>query len=187
MYSERMMQNRLKKMKKELEEHFDKRNEYMLDKIFEGNIIILGPEDLIKHLTEDNNLKIDAFRFEGKLTGYMFNDGKEFHTLYLAEKNEDLKKFLIDVSKNTDISTDTFAGLSIFNDKDTGNYGILAYDLKDKEFSRDNVKKAIEKVLPKADNMFNSAVNDSIQEFTEMMMLENLVNIVAKNKKKIAK
>lgn len=189
MYSERMMQTRLKKIKKELEEHFNKRNEYILDKIFQGNIIILGPEDLIKHLTEVKNLKIEAVRFEGKLTGYMFKDGKEFHTLYLAEKNEDLKKFLIDVSKNTDISPDTFVGFSIFNDKDadTGNYGILAYDLKDNEFSKDNVKKAIEKVLPTTDDMFNSTVKDSVQEFTEKIMLTELMNITAKNKKKVAK
>lgn len=187
MYSERMMQNRLKKMKKELEEHFDKRNEYILDKIFDGNMIILGPEDIIRHLIEDKNLKIDTFRFEGKLTGYIFKDEKEFHTLYLVEKNEDLKKFLTDASKKPDIDIDTIVGFSIFNDKDKGNYGILSYDLKDKEFNRDNVKNVIEYVLPEADRMFNSVVNGSIQEFTEMMMLENLMNIAAKNKKKIAK
>lgn len=187
MYSERMMQNRLKKIKKELEEHFDKRNGYILDKIFQGNIIILGPEDLIKHLIGVKNLKIEVMRFEDKLTGYMFKDGKEFHTLHFAEKNEDLRKFLIDASRRPDINIDKIAGFSIFNDKNTGNYGILSYDLKDEEFNRHNVKKAIEYVLPNVDRMFSSTVNDSIQEFTDRIMLENLMNIATKNKKKIAK
>lgn len=180
-----MMQVKLKKIKKELEEHFDKRNEYILDKIFQGNIIILGPENLIKYLTEIKNLKIEAMKFEDKLTGYKFRDGKEFHTLYFAEKNEDLRNFLIGVSGDADINIDAIAGFSIFNDEDK--YGILSYDLKDDEFNRQNVKKVIEYVLPKVDKMFNSAVNDSVRGFTEMVMLENLMSIATRNKKKIAK
>lgn len=185
MYGERMMQVKLKKIKKELEEHFDKRNEYILDKIFQGNIIILGPENLIKYLTEIKNLKIEAMRFEDKLTGYKFRDTKEFHTLYFAEKNEYLRDFLIGASGEPDINIDTIVGFSIFNDKDS--YGILSYDLKEEEFNRDNVKKVIEYVLPEVDKMFNSAVNDSLQGFTEMVMLENLMNIAVNKKKKIAK
>lgn len=93
MHNERVMRFRLKKIKKELDKHFDKRNEHILDKIYEGNIIILGPENIIKRLKEVNNLKIEEMRFEDKLTGYVFKDAKEFHTLYITEKNEDLRKF----------------------------------------------------------------------------------------------
>lgn len=167
-----------------MEEHFDKRNEYILDKIFQGNIIILGPENLIKLLKEEKNLKIEIMRFEDKFAGYMFKDGKEFHTLYFAEKDEDLRQFLIDTSRMPDINIDKIAGFTIFNDKDTNKYGILSYDLKDEEFNRHNVKKAIEYVLPKVDDMFNSTVRDSMQKFTEKMMLEELMNITTKNKKK---
>lgn len=186
------MQHKLKKMKKELEEHFDKRNEYILDKIFQGNIIVLGPENLIKYLLEQN-LKIEAMRFEGKLTGYMYKDRNEFHTLYFAEKNEDLKKFLGKSSGNSDINIDTVVEFSIFNDKDTVNFGISLYDmrrikeLKDKEFNRENVKKIIEDVLPKVDDMFNSTVRDSVQEFAEKVMLSELMKMTMKNKKKTEK
>jgi hypothetical protein len=190
MYTERMAQHRLKKIKKEFVEHFDKRNEYIIDKIFQGNIIVMGPENLIKYLS-DQNIKIEAMRYEDKLTGYIYVDRNEFHTLYLAEKNEDLKKFLAKVSRDHDINIDAVVGFSIFNDKDS--YGISLYDmkrikeLKDKEYNRDNVKKIIEHVLPKADNMFKSAVKDSIHEFTEKVMLSELVMMTMKNKKNIEK
>lgn len=185
MYSERIAQNRLKKIKKELEEHFDKRNEHILDNIFEGKIIILGPENLIKSLVE-KNVKIEEMRFEDKLTGYMFKEGRnEFHTLYLAEKDEDLRKFLIGASGDHDISLDKLVGFSIFND-DT-NYGILYYDLKYEEYSRSNVKKMIERVLPKADDMFNSVVKDSMQQISETIMLSTLADMATRDKKRVAK
>lgn len=187
MHNERVMRYRMKKIKKELDKHFDKRNEYILDKIFQGNIIILGPENIIKRLKEVNNLKICEMRFEDKLTGYVFKDAKEFHTLYIAEKNEDLRKFLTYVSGRQDISMETIAGFSIFNDKDIGKYGILSYDLKDEEFNRQNVKNVIEYVLPKVDTMFQSAVNNSIQEFADNVMLSELMNVSLKNNRRRAK
>ncbi len=141
MNKERMVQ----KMRKELAEHFDKRNEYILDKIFEGNIIILGPGNLIKHLTDIENLKIEALKFEDKLTGYIDKNGKEFHTLYFAEKNEYMKKFLIKTSKRSDLDIDNYVGFSIYNDKNN-KYGILSYDLDD-GFDRSKVKNIIEYVL----------------------------------------
>lgn len=158
-----------------------------MDKIFQGNIIILCPKDIIKYLTEVNNLKIEEMRFEGKLTGYIFGDTKEFHTLYFAEKNEDLRQFLVNASGGSDVSIETIAGFSIFNDKDVGKYGILSYDLKEEEFHRQNVKNVIERVLPKVDTMFRSAVSNTIQEFTDNVILNELMNISIRNNIKMTK
>jgi hypothetical protein len=185
MKNERITQYRLKKAQKELEEHFDRRNEYILDKIFQGNVIILGPEDLIKRLIEVNNIQMEVMRFEDQLTGYAFNNTEEFHTLYFAEKNEDLRRFLVESSGRQDINIGIIAGFSIFHNRNASEYGISSYDLKDEEFNRDSVKKVIEWVLPKVDRMFNSAVNSSIKEFTDMVMLEHLMNISVENKKKM--
>lgn len=79
---------------------------------------------------------------------------------------------------------ETIAGFSIFNDKYTGQYGILSYDLKYEGFNRQNVKNVIEYVLPKVDAMFESAVNSSIQEFTDNIMLSELMNVSIRQREK---
>lgn len=180
MYSDRMMQNILKKGKKELEEYTDKRDNYITDRILEGKSIILGPKDLIAYLENVENFKIEVFKFEDRFVGFMFKDGKEFHTLYLADRDENFERFFTRVAK---CSTDNFIGFSIYHQGEK--QGILGYDVK--KFDRDSIKETLKMLFPSSSAMIKSAINDTMQQFTDMVMLDNIIDIASKKKKKIAK
>lgn len=183
--STKMMDLKMKKVKREFAKDWDKRIEFALDNVLKGKIITFGTTDLVTRLAHDKNLNIEIARFEGKYIGFMFKEEKEFHTLHFTEKNEELKNYIYNISGNIDVDLNKLIGISIYSETITDGIGIIAYELKDEEFNRENVKKMVETIFPTADAMFVSAHKDCIQNFADRIMVNGIINVTGKRQRRL--
>lgn len=174
--------NKMRIQKKKVEVILNRRNEFIVDKIFQDNIYVAGTVELVENISMENNLYSQIAIFEGSRIGLNFKN-KEFHTLHFLEKNENLKNFIMRCGEAVDDGKyDKLVGIILYEDKITDSFGLIAVGFTKEEFSRENVKKTLENVFPSAEVIFNAMAKDSIVHSAKLLMLEELLYLQRKNK-----
>jgi hypothetical protein len=169
-----------KRAKKRLEEILDRKNEFIVDKIFQNQIFVLGTVKLIDKISNENELNAQVAIHENSRIEFNYQN-KEFHTLYFIEKNEKLKNFIIlqdDFADHTDF--DELVGIVINEDKLTDGFGLVAMCLPREGFNRKTVKGILENIFPSPDKIFGSMTREHMINLTKQTMLEELIHLQGK-------
>lgn len=179
---DRETMNKLRIQKKKVEVILNRRNEFIVDKIFQGNIYVAGIVELVENISKNNNFITQIAIFEGSRIGLNFKN-KEFHTLHFLEKNDNLKSFILRCDESfEDEKYDKLVGIILYEDKITDGFGIISVGFTKEEFNRENVKKTLENIFPSAEEVFNSMTKDSMIQSAKLLMLEELLYLQRKNK-----
>lgn len=181
---DRETMNKMRIQKNKIKTILNRRNEFIVDKIFQGNMYVAGTVELIEKMSTDYCFNTQIAIFEGSRIGLNFKN-KEFHTLHFSEKNENLKNFIMSCGDSFDNGKekyDKLVGIILYEDKVTDSFGMVAVGFGEEEFSRENVKKTLENVFPKAEDIFNAVAKDSMIHSAKLLMLEELLYLQRKNK-----
>jgi hypothetical protein len=171
--------------KKKVENILNRRNEFIVDNIFQGKIYISGTVELVEEISRGNKLNTQIAVFEESRIGLNFKN-KEFHTLHFVEKDENLKNFIMRCDDSFEDSMfDKLVGIIIYDNKITDGFGVIAVGFTKEEFTRKNVRKTLENIFPSHEDIFNAMAKSSMIQSAKLLMLEELIYLQKKNKQDI--
>ena len=139
----------------------------------------MATKETIEGLVDRYNLNSEVAKYEDSKIGYMFHDRREFHPLYFLKKDDQLECFIDNFFEEFVIRPDKLVGFSISINRITDNFHGIIYQLE-KEFNKDNIKKMLDDIFPKPDQIFESMQHDTIQDLTDKMLIEGMMNVAGR-------